>query len=318
MALDPIPYSSDVLDKTKISSTWHRYFRTIETKIKELLKLGFIDLRETPKTYVGQASKLVAVKADESGLEFVNSSGGGSGTTVHNELTSIQGGNSTERYHLSNAQYTKATTFLNGGSSTHTDLDAEKTASVLHRSDLTKHFTQAEINHNNILNKGINTHAQLDNEKTSSEAHRANGLIHFEQADIDHTAINNIGIYDHDYLDSKADEFDIHATNVNNPHSVTANQVLPSQSGNSGKYLKTDGLNTAWDDVEVGLDYDEIAYAYTNGLETEQVFSLASAPVATIETTYDSHSRPSTVTNGVNTWTLSYNSKGELAGATKS
>ena len=37
-----------------------------------------------------------------------------------------------------------------------------------------------------------------------------------------------------------------HYNNTSNPHSVTANQVLPSQTGNSGKYLSTNGTNTSW------------------------------------------------------------------------
>lgn len=37
----------------------------------------FIDLSDTPKTYVGQAGKFPKVKADESGLEFVPAPGGG-------------------------------------------------------------------------------------------------------------------------------------------------------------------------------------------------------------------------------------------------
>lgn len=42
-----------------------------------LAALRFIDLADTPTAYTGQASKVVSVKSDESGLEFVT--GGGSG-----------------------------------------------------------------------------------------------------------------------------------------------------------------------------------------------------------------------------------------------
>ena len=37
-----------------------------------------------------------------------------------------------------------------------------------------------------------------------------------------------------------------HYNNTSNPHSVTANQVLPSQTGNNGKYLSTNGTDTSW------------------------------------------------------------------------
>jgi hypothetical protein len=37
-----------------------------------------------------------------------------------------------------------------------------------------------------------------------------------------------------------------HISSTSNPHSVTANQVLPSQTSNDGKFLKTDGTNPTW------------------------------------------------------------------------
>jgi trimeric autotransporter adhesin len=37
-----------------------------------------------------------------------------------------------------------------------------------------------------------------------------------------------------------------HITNTSNPHSVTATQVLPSQTGNSGKVLGTNGTTASW------------------------------------------------------------------------
>jgi len=43
-----------------------------------------------------------------------------------------------------------------------------------------------------------------------------------------------------------------HISNTSNPHSVTANQVLPSQTGNNGKYLTTDGTNSSWGAVSAG------------------------------------------------------------------
>jgi hypothetical protein len=41
--------------------------------------LEFIELLDTPKSYAGHAGKMVVVKADESGLEFVDVPSGGGG-----------------------------------------------------------------------------------------------------------------------------------------------------------------------------------------------------------------------------------------------
>ena len=43
-----------------------------------------------------------------------------------------------------------------------------------------------------------------------------------------------------------------HISNTSNPHSVTANQVLPSQTGNNGKYLTTNGTDASWGTVSAG------------------------------------------------------------------
>ena len=46
----------------------------------------FLDMTDTPGSYLGQGTKVVAVKADGSGLEFVTGSGGSSGTTYENPI----------------------------------------------------------------------------------------------------------------------------------------------------------------------------------------------------------------------------------------
>jgi hypothetical protein len=42
--------------------------------------------------------------------------------------------------------------------------------------------------------------------------------------------------------------------NASNPHSITADGILPSQTGNSGKFLTTDGTNSSWGAVPGGGD----------------------------------------------------------------
>ena len=47
---------------------------------------GFLALTDTPDSYLGQGTKMVAVKANGSGLEFVTGSGGGSVTSYENPI----------------------------------------------------------------------------------------------------------------------------------------------------------------------------------------------------------------------------------------
>jgi hypothetical protein len=49
------------------------------------------------------------------------------------------------------------------------------------------------------------------------------------------------------YADAIASDLASHEALTNNPHSVTSTQVLPSQTGNDGKFLKTDGSTVSWD-----------------------------------------------------------------------
>lgn len=75
------------------------------------------------------------------------------------------------------------------------------------------------------------------------------------------------GDYSHDQLTASGAnthaQIDSHIANTSNPHSVTEVQVLPSQTGNSGKYLTTNGSATSWGAV--------------TATETDPIFNAASA-----------------------------------------
>lgn len=73
-----------------------------------------------------------------------------------------------------------------------------------------------------------------------------------------------------------------HASDTSNPHSVTADQVLPSQTGNSGKYLTTNGTTASWATVSSGYTLNVLAssFAPTDG-STVYFGNLAVAPTTT-------------------------------------
>ncbi|MDD4412744.1 MAG: hypothetical protein PHR00_03820 [Patescibacteria group bacterium] len=62
----------------------------------------------------------------------------------------------------------------------------------------------------------------------------------------DHLLLSNIGSNTHAQIDS-------HIINYSNPHQVTVDQSAPSQTGNNGKFLTTDGANVLWAAVPGGI-----------------------------------------------------------------
>lgn len=62
----------------------------------------------------------------------------------------------------------------------------------------------------------------------------------------DHTLLSNIGTNTHAQLDS-------HLINYTNPHQVSADQVVPLQTGQSGKFLSTNGSTVSWTAVPGGI-----------------------------------------------------------------
>jgi YD repeat-containing protein len=231
------PLQENPLDgsPTRWTRPWHLWLENIARSF------SFIGLSDVPSSYTGQAGKVVKVNATEDGLEFGT---GGGGVTDHTLLTNI-------------------------GTSTHPQLDSERSSSISHRADTTIHFTQAQIDHVNILNKGTNTHSQID-------SHIGDASIHFTEASISHTDIQNIGTNTHAQIDSHIADAGLH-----------------------------------------NLVFDQGAHTYTDGKETGEVISLSASPLKTLVKTYNASGNVATVTDGVSTWTFSYNGAGFLTGSVK-
>lgn len=87
----------------------------------------------------------------------------------------------------------------------------------------------------NQVAQGNHTHAGL---VTNGDSHNHSGG---DGAQIDHTTLSNIGTNTHAQLD-------VHVASTSNPHATTGDQVLPPQTGNSGKVLGTNGVNCSWVD----------------------------------------------------------------------
>lgn len=108
----------------------------------------------------------------------------------------------------------------------------------------TEHFTESSIDHTAITNIGSNSHAQIDTAITNSTTHIASANIHFQQSAI---SITESQVSDLSHVDS------VHRALTNNPHSVDETDILPDQTGNSGKYLTTNGSVSSWAAVAGGF-----------------------------------------------------------------
>ena len=83
-----------------------------------------------------------------------------------------------------------------------------------------------------------------------------------------------------------------HTARTDNPHSVTATQVLPSQSSNSGKFLTTDGTTSSWGTVPSGYTLPTATSSVLGGvkpdgtsvLNTGGVLSATAASVGALPT----------------------------------
>lgn len=84
---------------------------------------------------------------------------------------------------------------------------------------------------------------------------------------VDHTNLLNKGTNTHAQIDT-------HIASTSNPHGVTANQVLPSQTGNSGRFLTTNGTNVSWAVNPLGT-------VTSVGLSAPAMFTVSGSPVTT-------------------------------------
>ena len=79
------------------------------------------------------------------------------------------------------------------------------------------------------------------------------------------TISSGAGVYwddEKDKINSNFTEVYNHTTNTSNPHSVDEDDILPSQTGNSGKYLTTDGTNSSWGTVSAtGMSWSVVSTA---------------------------------------------------------
>lgn len=110
---------------------------------------------------------------------------------------------------------------------------------------------------------------------TNGDSHDHSGG---DGAQINHTTLSNIGTNTHAQIDT-------HIASTSNPHSTTADQVLPTQTGNSGKYLTTDGTNSSWGTVAGGGDMVLADVQSVTGLKTFDKDKLATKGTGTGVTT---------------------------------
>ena len=77
-----------------------------------------------------------------------------------------------------------------------------------HMEDVTIHFTEDSISHNNISDTGTNTHAQIDTfitnspDPTTVSTHISDSTVHFTKSSISHTEISDIGTNTHAQIDA--------------------------------------------------------------------------------------------------------------------
>lgn len=145
------------------------------------------------------------------------------------------------------------------GTRTHDQIDAAidlledpGTGFASHVADLTIHFTQAQIDHDNIQSNGFYTHEQLD-------AHVDDSSLHFSEGAIDHDNILNSGAYTHSAIDSHIDDASIHFSEASIDHA----NIL-SIGTNTHAQIDTHIADSTTHFTEASIDHTSISNIGTN------------------------------------------------------
>lgn len=114
-----------------------------------------------------------------------------------------------------------------------------------------------------------------------------------------HTSLSDIGSNTHSQIDT-------HIGSTSNPHSVDETDVLPSQTGQSGKFLSTNGTSTLWDSPGGGGTV--LSVAAGNGMNFTTITSSGSVTLGTPSTLTPSTTNALTSTShthalDLSTWT---------------
>jgi len=155
----------------------------------------------------------------------------------HNDLASLQGGATDEYYHLSNADYTEATSFFDGGSNSHTSIDSH-----ISSTSNPHNVTKDQIGLGNVPNADCTNASNITSGTLSTDRFSAyDDLVAESKIGSSSTQVASGNHLHNDtyYTKSESDanyypssngtslytSFVSHSGNTSNPHQVTASQV---------------------------------------------------------------------------------------------
>lgn len=142
----------------------------------------------------------------------------------------------------------------------------------------------------------------------------------------DHAALEGIALLDPTDIDVTIDKhlsnaqakvWQDHIANTGNPHSTTGDQVLPDQTGNSGKALTTDGTNCSWGTPWIGA----AATSATSGAMTVNITTTVITITPTGNCTFNGSGGIAgqsaafiITTSGTTSYTLTWNTNFKVSG----